>query len=252
MAETDKKKINVKNVSKKFDGGHVSNLGVLARIIDFIKGKKPSEKIITAAEDISFEVSSGEMLGLIGKNGSGKSTLLRIIAGIYEPDQGDVVTHGSLMYINGFNFGTRPRLTMRDNIFLVGSIFGMSKKDIQERFDDIVDFSGLREFLDMKLYQFSSGMQTRLNFSIFIHCASKKTPDILLLDEILGAGGDVDFNTKAAEKMEEFMKGGAAVVLASHNLSDIKKYCKRVLWIDHGTVMADGSAEEVIEKYNTR
>jgi ABC-type polysaccharide/polyol phosphate transport system ATPase subunit len=244
-------KIALDSVSKSFNIGYKDNQSVLARVADFFSGKENKKKL-SALKNVSFNVSKGEILGIIGKNGSGKSTLLRLIAGIYVSDEGTLSTEGKIMYINGFNYGTKPKLTMRENIFLSGSIMGLTRNEVDSLFDNIVDFSGLKDFVNTKVYQFSSGMVTRLNFSIFIHCVDVKKPDIILLDEILSAGGDIDFNNKAELKMREFIGRKAAVLVASHLLSDIKEHCDRVLWIEDGVIVEDGKPVDVISHYKAQ
>jgi ABC-type polysaccharide/polyol phosphate transport system ATPase subunit len=136
-----------------------------------------------------------------------------------------------------------PKLTMWENIYLMGSVMGLSQKDIKEKFNEIVEFSGLREFVDMKVYQFSTGMLTRLNFATVIHCVKHQNPDILLLDEVLSSGGDAKFQEQATKKMEELIKGGAAVVLVSHNEDNILKNCGKVIWLDNGRIIESGSQD---------
>jgi len=228
-----KKRIIVENLSKTFNIGHKGGESFLRSLINFISGVEAKRKI-EAVKNVSFTVDEGEIVGLIGRNGSGKSTLLRLIAGIHKPDSGQIVTDGSVMYINGFNQGTKPRLSMRDNIYLVGAIMGLTRSEINAKFDEIVEFSGLNDFVDTKVYQFSSGMVIRLNFSIFVHCTAHKAPDIILLDEVLTAGGDQEFKDKAKATMTNLLKGGATVILVSHNLDDIKEYCKRQIKIEKG------------------
>lgn len=240
-------RVIVENVSKRFTRKFKINKPALARLISlFSKNKKIEFNVL---ENISFKVNAGENFGIIGKNGAGKSTLLRIIAGIYTPDSGNVKTNGKLVYVTGFGQGLKSKLTMRENIYLVGSVMGLSKKDIDEKLDEIVDFSGLRDYLDTQVYQFSSGMISRLNFSISIHCLKHQNPDILLIDEVLGGGGDVTFQDKAMEKMEELIKGGATVIMISHGLDSIKKYCDRVLWIDNGKIVMLGDVNLVVDSY---
>ncbi|MFA6050310.1 MAG: ATP-binding cassette domain-containing protein [Candidatus Paceibacterota bacterium] len=247
MSEDRKKRIVASFISKSFAAAHRDDRNMLAKILGF--WKKKGKKNVQALLNISLEVKEGEVLGIIGRNGSGKSTLLRLIAGIYKPDNGSIETTGDLMYINGFNHGIKPRLTMRENIYLAGAIMGLKSHEVRQRLDDIVSFSGLGEFLDAKVRQFSSGMKSRLSFSVFIHCAAKRSPDILLLDEVMGAGGDLDFHSKAGEKMKELIKGGAAAILTSHNLQDILQYCDRAIWIEEGIIKGSGKPSEVIEIY---
>jgi len=242
------KKIIVNSVSKSFSIGHKGNQGILSKIIDLVSGKE-TKKILKVLSGVNFEIEKGEVVGLIGRNGSGKSTLMRVVAGIYNPNEGFVSVDGDTMYINGFNYGTKPKLTMSENIFLTGSIAGFSKREISSKFDDIVSFSGLGDFVNTKLYQFSSGMITRLNFSIFIHFLPQSVPDVLLIDEVLGAGGDIDFSKKAESKINDFIASGSTVLIASHNLSEIKRLCSKVLWIDKGFIKEFGQPVIVIGNY---
>jgi ABC-type polysaccharide/polyol phosphate transport system ATPase subunit len=205
--------------------------------------------MLQVLEEINITVRKGERIGIIGRNGSGKSTLLRLIAGIYEVDGGVLQTNGSLMYISGFAQGIKSKLTMRENIYLIGSIMGLSKKEVQGVFEEIVQFSDLKEFVDTKVYQFSSGMVTRLTFSIFIHCINLIHPEILLLDEVIGAGGDIDFTKKATEKMKELVLGGSTVLFVSHGLGEVENYCTKTLWIEKGRVKMFGDTKEVTQKY---
>lgn len=235
MIDNSKKRIIVKGVSKKFNIGSKGSDTALGRLVSAISGKE-STKVLQALENISFEAYAGENIGIIGRNGSGKSTLLRLIAGVYRPDSGNIETNGMVMYMNGWSHGLQLRLTMRENIYLTGAIMGLGEKEIRNKFEEIVEFAGLSEFVDTKVYQFSSGMLTRLSFSIGIHCLHSHNPDILLLDEILTAGGDAEFKAKASGKMEAFLKGGATVIMVSHNMKDIEKYCDRVILLEKGKI----------------
>jgi ABC-type polysaccharide/polyol phosphate transport system ATPase subunit len=242
------KGLQVCGISKSFNIGFKKNQGALARVVSFISGKE-ARKELEVLKEVSFDALPGQVIGLIGKNGSGKSTLLRIIAGIYEPDKGRVKTIGKVDYLSGLTNGLNQRLTMKENIYLMGSMMGLSRKDVRERFQNIVDFSGLKDFVDAKVYKFSSGMVTRLAFSVTIHCLNHSDPDVLLLDEVFGAGGDIDFEGKAIKKMADFIKGGATVVLASHNLEIIKDYSDVVLCLDKGTIINSGNPEKVVDYY---
>lgn len=246
--QSKKKRIVLENVSKSFNVGFRGGESVLGRIVNFVSGK-PSTRKLEAVKNVSLQIEEGEIVGLIGKNGSGKSTLLRLIAGIHKPDSGKVFTDGTVMYINGFNQGTRPRLSMRDNIYLVGAIMGLNRAEIEAKFDEIVEFSGLRDFVDTKVYQFSSGMVTRLNFSIFVHCTAHKSPDILLLDEVLTAGGDQEFKDKANDKIRRLiMKSGASVILVSHDMRYVLNTCSRALYINNSKIIS-GDSTTIIENY---
>jgi ABC-type polysaccharide/polyol phosphate transport system ATPase subunit len=242
------KKISVKNISKYFKIGFQKNDGALSRLMSSLLGKE-SKKIITVLDSISFDLSTGENIGIIGDNGSGKSTLLRIIAGIYQPSRGSIEKNGDIIYMSGFGLGLKQRLTMRENIYLICSIMGLNRKETKAKFQEIVTFSELEEFIDTKVYQFSSGMLGRLCFSATIFCLEQKKIDIVLLDEVFDAGGDLNFQNKALKKMEELIKSGVAVIIVSHDLEIIKKYCNRVILLENGKIKKTGSPEIVINEY---
>lgn len=240
------KKLIVSKISKEFTLGNEEPLA-LNKVINFIKGKK--NKKIKVLNEVSLELNTGEILGIIGKNGSGKSTLLRIIANIYEQDSGKITSNGKIFYLSGFDAGLIPRLTMKENIFLVASILGLNKKEIKNKFKKIVEFSELKEFVNTQVNKFSSGMISRLNFSITIHCIEEKKPEILLLDEVLNTAGDIDFQKKAKEKIDSLLFSGASIIMVSHNLEQLEKYCKRIICIDKGKIIKEGNPKEVIETY---
>ena len=248
MNENKISRISVKNICKKFNLSGKKSDNALSGLLSSISGKDNSIKF-EAIKDISFELFAGEKLGLIGGNGSGKSSLLRIIAGIYRADSGTIKSNGNVIYINGFGIGLKHRLSMRDNIYLVASIMGLSHKEINKRFDEIVAFSELEEFIDTKIYQFSYGMIMRLCFSISMHCLEYKENDILLLDEVFGSGGDFAFEKKAIAKMESLIKQGASFVIVSHNLETITKYCDRVILLDEGKIIREGESSEIVNAY---
>ena len=240
--------IELKQISKKFRLDCKDNRSILAKILSFISIKK-RKKELQALKDISFDVFKGEIVGVIGANGSGKSTLLKVITGIYQPEKGVVKSKGKLIYVGGFNQGLQPRLTMAENIYLRGALLELSRKDIKEKFWEIVEFSGLSDFLDTKVYQFSTGMTIRLNFSVTIHCIQHQNPEILLIDEVFGTGGDANFNAEALEKMGQLIKSGATVLLASHRVDIITKYCRRVVLLEKGKIVKIGRPAEVVKKY---
>lgn len=242
-------RVVVKNISKKFVRKYKkTGKSTLSRIVSVLS-KKDNRIEFVALNNVSFRVFSGENFGIIGKNGSGKSTLLRIISEIYSPDTGFVKTKGKLIYITGFGQGLKQKLTMKENIYLVGSIMGLNKKEIDKKLNQIVNFSGLKEYLDAQVYQFSSGMITRLGFSISIHCLKHHKPDILVIDEAFGGGGDITFQQKAVKKMEEIIKGGATIVMASHSLPLVEKLCDRVLLLDKGKVVKIGDPKQTVNFY---
>ena len=226
-----KEAIIVKNLSKKFRIGFIKKQSALGRFCSFFSGREP-KKIIWAVKDVSFTAYPGEMLGIIGDNGSGKSTLLRIIAGIYAPNAGEIKTKGKVVSLINLQSGLKDRLTMEENIYLLGSLFGMGQKEIRKKFNQIVEFSELKEFLKTKIYQFSQGMRHRLFFSIAVYC----NPDILLLDEILEVG-DHHFKEKCGKKIKELSRSGTCVILVSHDMDVIGKYCTRVIKMQSGTIL---------------
>lgn len=242
------KAVSVLDISKKFNIGSEKDQGALARLVSFASDCS-AKKEIQVLRNVSLEIFPGEIFGLIGKNGSGKSTLLRIIASIYYPDSGQVFTTGRVDYLSGLNVGLNPRLTMKENIILMGSIIGLSRKEISGKFDEIVEFSELPEFVSTKVYKFSSGMVTRLQFSTFMHCLSCRRADVLLLDEVFDSGGDISFERKAAEKISEVVGAGAAVIMASHDLQIIKSYCTKVIRLEAGEIADQGKPKDVVEKY---
>ncbi|MDP4127673.1 MAG: ABC transporter ATP-binding protein, partial [Bacillota bacterium] len=196
--------------------------------------------------DINFEIKKGEFFGIIGRNGSGKSTLLKILAGIYIPDKGKgkITINGKLSPFLELGVGFNPELTGRENIFLGGTILGLSKKQVQEKYDQIVAFSELEEFIDMKLKNYSSGMQVRLAFSLSINVHA----EILLMDEVL-AVGDTNFQEKCIAEFNHYRDKGKTIVLVSHDVYTIQKYCDRAVLIENGKISKMGLASEVVNYY---
>jgi lipopolysaccharide transport system ATP-binding protein len=199
-----------------------------------------------AVKNVSFEVPKGQMLGLIGRNGSGKSTLLKIIAGVYRPTAGRVTVKGSLAPLIELGAGFHHELTGRENILLNGLLMGYSKREMQEREQRIIDFAEIGDFIDSPVKQYSSGMYTRLAFSV----ATEIDPEILLIDEIL-AVGDAPFQEKCFERLRNFRKAGKTILFVSHSMAQVAEQCDRALLIDHGSIMADGDPNEVIEVYKS-
>lgn len=236
-------RITIENLDKEFSIGFFKKQSFFYFLLSLISGREPKKKI-KVLDNISLQINAGEIVGIIGANGSGKSTLLRIIAGIYDYKKGKVSTNGKIISIINLGTGLKERLTMKDNIFLVGSLFGLSQNEIKERFDKIVEFSGLKDFINTKIYQFSSGMLQRLAFSISIHAS----PQILLLDEVFEVG-DEDFREKSANKIKELVCTGATVVLVSHDLQMIEKHCHRAIWMDNGKIRKISTPREVVEDY---
>ena len=198
-----------------------------------------------AVNDVSFKVNRGEALGIIGPNGSGKSTILKLLSGIITPDQGLYSVKGRLSALIEVGAGFHPDLTGRENVFLNCSILGMSRKETAKRFNQIVEFAGVEEFIDTPLKYYSSGMAVRLGFatSAFIE------PEVLLVDEVLSVG-DTEFRNRCANRMEKMMKDGVTMILVSHNLNEVRTLCQRTLMLFKGTVLMEGPTQRVLEKYH--
>lgn len=212
-------------------------------VTSFVKGKvKYSE--FNALSDINFTVYKGDTVGLVGNNGAGKSTLLKIISGIMAPTTGTVSTNGSIVPMLELGSGFDPDLSGRENVFLNGAVLGYSARFIKDKYDEIVEFSELGDFINVPIRNYSSGMMMRLAFSI----ATVVSPDILIVDEIL-AVGDAAFQEKSRQRMVELMSGGTTVLFVSHNLGQVREICKKALWIDHGHQMMFGDVDEVCNKY---
>jgi len=197
-----------------------------------------------ALKDVSFTVKKGEVLGIIGPNGAGKSTILKLLSRIMVPNKGEIEIRGRISALIEVTAGFHPELTGRENIYLNGTILGMTKKEIDKKFNAIVEFSGLKDFIDTPVKRYSSGMYSRLGFSVAAHM----DPDILLVDEVLSVG-DIAFQAKCAQKMRELLNSGVTIVLVSHNLSLIKSLCRRVILLAKGEVLKEGSPQEVIPYY---
>jgi len=236
--------IRVSNVGMRFNLGIEKNFSLKQLFIDTLTLKKKQKPEFWALKDINFEVTTGEVIGFVGCNGAGKSTLLKIIAGVMKPTKGEVETDGAISPMIELGAGFDPELTARENIFLNGAVLGHPKKFLEEKFDEIVDFSELHDFLDVPIKNFSSGMNARLAFSI----STIVEPEILIVDEILGVG-DVAFQQKCEEKMKKMISNGITVLYVSHSVESLKKMCTRVLWIDGGHIKMDGKAEEVCDEY---
>ena len=237
--------ISVKNVSMKFDLGIEKDNSFKNKFIAiFDKKRRKKKEYFWALSDVSFEVQKGEVIGLIGSNGAGKSTMLKVVSGVMKPTKGKVKVCGTIAPMIELGAGFDQELTARENIYLNGSVLGFSKKFLDEKFDEIVEFSELKDFLDVPIKNFSSGMIAKLAFSI----STIVSPDILIVDEILSVG-DIKFQEKSLNKMMELIKGGTTVLFVSHSLESIKSICNRVIWLEHGKVVQVGDADEVCNAY---
>jgi lipopolysaccharide transport system ATP-binding protein len=203
------------------------------------------ESTFKALENINFEVKDGEVVGIVGKNGAGKSTTLGLIAGVMKPSLGNVEVKGRIAPLLELGAGFHHDLTGRENIVLNGILLGMSKKNILSKVDDIIAFSELEEFIDQPIRMYSSGMLSRLGFSIAI----QTNPDILLIDEVLSVG-DKDFQKKCADKIAEFKNKGITIVFVSHDIGSVEKICDKVIWIENHKIRMIGSTSDVIKEYN--
>lgn len=246
-----KKTITVKNIGKKFKLGSTNHYQTLRDWIietpeKLLRSRKRENKQnFWALNDISFMVERGEVLGLIGKNGAGKSTLLKILARIIPPTRGTATIQGKTASILEVGTGFHPELTGRENVYLNGAILGMKRKEIDEKFDDIVNFSNIEKFLDMPVKRYSSGMKVRLAFSVAAHLDA----DVLLVDEVL-AVGDLGFQRKSLKKMKEITKSeGRTVVFVSHNMPAISSLCSKVILLDEGKIAKSGEPDDVISEY---
>lgn len=234
--------IEVDHVSKRFRLAHESNNSLKAAILR--GGRQKDVREFWALNDVSFNVPEGTCYGLIGENGSGKSTMLKTIARILEPTKGTATVRGKMSALLELGAGFHPELTGEENVYLNGAILGMGKKQIKERFDDIVEFAGLEEFIEEPVKNYSSGMYVRLGFSVAINV----DPDVLLVDEVL-AVGDEAFQRKCGEKFADLKSQGKTIVLVSHGLAEVRNLCDKVAWFEHGRLVKTGPANDLIEEY---
>ena len=233
--------ILVNHVTKRFKLYYDKPSTLKERLV-FWNRKKPEER--TVLDDINVKIKKGESVALIGVNGSGKSTLLKLMTKIIYPTKGKITTHGKLTSLLELGAGFHPDFTGRENIYFNASIFGLTKKEIDNKLDDIIKFSELEEFIDNPVRTYSSGMYMRLAFAVAINVEA----DILLIDEIL-AVGDQHFQEKCFAKLHELKKSGKTIVIVSHSLDSVKDLCDRAIWINEGHIAMDGDTEKVIKKY---
>lgn len=233
--------VEVNDVSKKFRLYKERNQSLKSAIM---RRRVSVHEDFWALKDVDFSIPQGKTFGLVGDNGSGKSTLLKCLAKILYPDAGSIRMNGRVAALLEVGSGFHPELSGRENVFLNGSILGMSRREITAKFDEIVDFSGVRDFIDQPVKNYSSGMYVRLGFSVAINV----DPDILLVDEVL-AVGDETFQARCMAKFAEFRDEGRTVVIVSHALGTMKEMCDEVAWLRSGQLMGVGAPEDVIEKY---
>lgn len=238
--------LEVHKISKKFKIQHLSGgyLSLRERLFKGFTFKREETEDFWALDDVSFEVKAGESIGIIGRNGAGKSTLLKILSKITPPTKGKIISRGRVASLLEVGTGFHPELTGRENIFFNGSLLGMKRKEIQSKFDEIVDFSGVEKFLDTPLKHYSSGMQLRLAFAV----AAFLEPEILIIDEVL-AVGDAEFQKKCLGKMEDVSKSGRTILFVSHNMGAVKNLCSQCILIESGSVKFIGDTDIATDRY---
>ena len=251
-------RISVRGLSKRFALGgapsaakpHMTEL--MRRGLERLLGQQSpgtngaARQEFWALKDINFELAEGERLGIIGRNGAGKSTLLKIIARLLYPTTGEVRIRGRVTALLETGTGFNADLTGRENVYLSASVYGLSRKEIAARFDEILDFSGIGDFIEEPVKHYSSGMRSRLGFAVAAHL----DPDILILDEVLSVG-DIAFARKCLHKIEGLTSGGRTLIFVSHGMSNIARFCDRALWLEKGSILMDGTVKEVAETYSS-
>lgn len=238
------KVIEVKNISKTYAIGTAAKDSIIDSVRGLFKSKTQSKSTFNALTDISFEVNQGEVLGIVGKNGAGKSTLLKVLSRITEPTNGEIIMRGRVASLLEVGTGFHPELSGRENIFLNGSILGMTRAEIKFKFDEIVAFSGVEKFIDTPVKHYSSGMYVRLAFSVAAHLE----PEILIIDEVL-AVGDAEFQKKCLGKMKDVAGQGRTVLFVSHNMAAVKSLCSRAILLDNGFKVEDSDVSNIVDIY---
>lgn len=243
--------VSVQNVSMRFNLGIEKNFSIKQAFVEAFDAQKRKERAerknrndFWALKDVRFDVKKGEVVGLIGNNGAGKSTMLKILAGVYKPTQGQVLSYGNICPMIELGAGFDQDLTARENVFLNGAVMGYGEEFLKSKYDEIVEFSELQNFMEVPVKNFSSGMSARLAFSV----ATIVDPEILIVDEILSVG-DIAFQAKSEAKMLSMIGGGTTVLYVSHSIKSIQKLCDRVIWLDHGSVVKIGEAKEICKEY---
>ena len=236
--------IELKNVSLSFKIGNDKIDNLKEYVIRTLNRTKEKKTIFKATDDVSFKIYKGEKVGIIGFNGAGKSTLLKIISGVYTPDEGEVIINGNIAPLLSLGAGFDKNYSGRENIFLNGAILGYDEKFLRAKYDEILEFSELGEFINLPVKNYSSGMLSKLGFSI----ATIVDPDILILDEVLGVG-DINFRKKSKERLKSLMASNTTVLLVSHSIDEIRSICDKAIWIDKGKVIDFNEVNSVCDKY---
>lgn len=241
MSNTDENAIIVENVYKTFSIYYDKTNTVKEKILFWNRNKK---EVRTVLKDINLTIKKGEVVGLIGVNGSGKSTLLKLMTKIIYPNKGKIITNGKLTSLLELGAGFHPDFSGRENIYFNASIFGLTKKEIDNRIGQIIEFSELADFIDNPVRTYSSGMYMRLAFSVAINVDA----DILLIDEILSVG-DQHFQEKCFQKIEDLKEEGKTIIFVSHGMGSVKRFCTRAIWLNNGIIEKDGETNSVINEY---
>lgn len=235
--------IDVDNVSVRYMMGDFKDIGLKEYLIRKVKGQMVTKEF-WALRDVSFHVEKGTLLGIIGSNGSGKSTILKVLAGIMPPTKGKINAHGSIAALLELGAGFDGDLTVRENIYLRGAMLGYTREFVNEEYEHIIEFSELQEFEDVAYKKLSSGMKSKLAFSL----ASRVNPDILVLDEVLSVG-DIGFRKKSENRMREMMSGGTTTILVSHSMGQIREMCTQVVWLEKGEMRGIGDTKQMCDEY---
>lgn len=243
MTKTEEIAISVKNIKKSFHLPLDQSGGIKQAVVNLI-GRKSGYETQHVLDGISFDIKKGEFFGIVGRNGSGKSTLLKLIASIYTPEQGAIIVNGSLTPFIELGVGFNPELTGRENVFMNGALLGFNHKEMEDMYDDIVDFAELHRFMDQKLKNYSSGMQVRLAFSVAIRAKT----DILVLDEVL-AVGDAAFQQKCYDVFADLKKAGTTIVLVTHDMGAVLRFCDSAILIEKGKIVGEGKPTDIADAY---
>lgn len=235
--------IEVKNVSVRYIMGDFKDIGLKEYLIRKAQGKLTVQEF-WALRDVNFHVNRGELLGIVGSNGSGKSTMLKVLAGIMPPTKGSIAVKGTIAPLLELGAGFDGELTVKENVFLRGAMLGYSKAFITDQYEEIIDFAELKQFEDVAFKKLSSGMKSKLAFSL----ASMVSPDILVLDEVLSVG-DIAFKKKSEQRMLDLINSGVTTILVSHSMAQIREMCTQVLWLEKGEMKGIGDTKEICDAY---
>lgn len=236
-------RIEVRDLWKQYRRPHARVTTVKGAIVAFLRGQTGYDEF-WALRSVSFKVGPGEAVGVVGPNGSGKSTLLAILARVLQPTRGLVKVEGRVCPLLELGTGFHPELSGRENVYLNASLLGLSRRETSRRYDDIVEFAEVADFMDAPVKTYSSGMVVRLGFSVAVHL----DPDVLLIDEVLSVG-DEHFQHKSFDRMMQFKEQGKTIFVVSHSLGSVQELCERAIWLDHGHMMMDAPSDQVIRKY---